>query len=256
MTYKPLVNAGISIYAFVFSTTLFAAGFCDNAQTQDQPLGGFCTQVRETFKDSDGSVLPDYSDLDLLTMLGGRASTLEFEINVGEVFVPPPPTTDVPERGTTVFELQLEKSANLSLNRNVHQALILTVSRAASTQWILKFDWLSVAANWSITTHPAPQSDDSWQVLVPAGLLSKVFKVRLVPSLNWQSLEASVSALDRDAGGEIWSEPNRKVFAIPATTQNVKPWRIRSGVLSGNFSVERLRAQMIYRSPRIDPPYR
>lgn len=255
MTYKHLAHAGISTAALLFSTTLFAYGFCDDTLA-NAPLGGHCSQARETFQDTDGSVLADYSDLDLKSMLGNSAPTFEFELNATKLFPPALFTGLGRPADMTVFELQLTPGEAPETSYNGRQALILTVSRPGPAQWILKFDWFAVASNWSIVTHAAPLPVDTWQVEVPVAVRPRVFKVRLAPSLDWHSVNASVWVLDDDSGAEIWSAPNQKKFSLAQQAQTAKPWRIRSGVLAGMLTRANLVSHLTYLQPEIKWPYR
>lgn len=255
MTYKHLAHAGISTAALLFSTTLFAYGFCDDP-VRHAPLGGHCSQVRETFQDTDGSVSADYSDLDLKSMLGNSAPIIEFELNATKLFPPALFTGLGRQADMTVFELQLTTGPTPDASYLGRQALILTVSRLGPDQLILKFDWMAVAPNWSIVTHATPVPVDTWQVEVPVAIRPGVFKVRLAPSLDWHSVNASVWVLDDDSGAEIWSAPDQKTFSLAQQAQIAKPWRIRSGVLAGMLTRAHLVSQLTYLQPEIQSPYR
>ncbi|MEO5625251.1 MAG: hypothetical protein ABIQ70_04510 [Dokdonella sp.] len=255
MTYKHLAHAGISTVALLFSTTLFASGFCDE-ESANALLGGHCSQTRATEEDSEANVSADYSDLDLNSMLGNSSPIIEFELNATNMFPTAPLTEAERLSDMAVFELQLTTGRTTGTPYNGRQALILTVSRLDPDQWILTFDWLAVASDWSIVTHAAPLPADTWQVEVPVALQPKVFRVTLVPSLDWHSVKASVSVRDRDLGTEIWSEPNDKEFSLGQQAKIAKPWRIRSGVLAARVPLGKLVSKLNYLKPDIEPPYR
>lgn len=255
MIYKHLAHAGISTFALMFSTALFASGYCDEVVPPGGPNGGYCSQTRVTFLNDDGSVSADYSDLDWQAMLGDASPTIDFELDVTKLFPHVPLAGVVAHSEIALFELQLkyEESPNAIFKR--HQALVLTASYDDPERWTLIFNWSTVAANWSIVSDPVAAPTSVWTIDVPAGLRPEVFRIQLTPSVDWQSIAASVSWADGDFGRVVWAEPTGKVFAVPKRLPSATPWRIRSGILSGALVEAGQIAQLVVRSPHIDPAY-